>query len=259
MPDVLARALDDGVRHVCYCAGGLMPLQANRDPCSDITGAMFPLITVLEALRQRPGVRLQFLSSGGTVYGHPQSLPIAEDHPTNPVSVYGINKLAADKYVAMYSSSYGIPAVILRCSNVYGERQSVGRGQGVVATLLQRLMLGLPLPVFGDGKNVRDYLYVGDLVRAMLSMLWETEPFLLLNVGTGLGTSQLDLLATMEQVTSRSAPIEWQPGRPFDVQVNVLDTAPLRERIPWSPLRLQDGLRRTWDSMLEASALRAQC
>lgn len=240
----VADALGD-IDHVFWCAGGLMPADSNLDPATDAALALPPLLRTLEELRARPGVGLTFLSSGGTVYGNPTSLPVQESHPTDPLSSYGIMKLASEKYALMYAELYGIPVQILRCSNVYGELQPPDRGQGLIATALRHITDGEPIIVFGDGLNIRDYVYADDVADVMLRLATADEVPSVLNVGSNEGVTILDLVALIEDVTGRRATIEHQPDRGLDVRKIVLDTTALRHTVRWNPRPLRAGLERT--------------
>jgi len=246
----LSRALD-GVAHVVYSAGGLLPAESDLNPELDLTLSLPPLIATLDALREREGVGLTALSSGGTVYGRPRYLPVDEEHPTNPISSYGIVRLACEKYVAMYSERYHIPAQILRCSNVYGENQPAERGQGTIPTFLQRVLADEPLTVFGDGSIVRDYLYVGDLASVLLRLLDLPPEPRLLNVGSGDGASLNRLIDLVGDITRKRVLIDRRDVRPFDVQEIVLDISHLRSLIDFEPTRLEDGSRRTFEALRE--------
>jgi UDP-glucose 4-epimerase len=247
-PDVLDSALTD-VRQVVLCAGGLTPADSMASPVADLQASLSPLLAVLAALKRRPGTGITYMSSGGTVYGEPIRLPICEDHPTEPIVAYGITHLAGEKYIALYRRLYGVPARILRASNMYGERQPANRNQGVVAVFLRRIAAGEPIVVSGDGLIVRDYLYVRDLAAAITSLLRSDGGPTVLNVGSGEGTSLRELIGLIEEVTHLSARVEYAASRPFDVSRIVLDVSRLREIIPFHPLSLRNGLELTWRSL----------
>ena len=248
-PAVVRQAIE-GAGHVVYCAGGLMPAQSNLHPTADIELALPPLICLLEALRQRPGVGITFLSSGGTVYGDPHRLPVAEDHPTDPITSYGVMKLASEKYIRMYASLYGVAGRILRCSNVYGEGQPPDRGQGVIAAFLHRALTDQPIAIFGDGSVVRDYLYAGDLADLVVRLLRLGNQPELANVGSGVGTSLKQVVGLVEAVTGRTVRVEHKPGRAFDIGEIVLDISRLRRLVSFDPVPLEAGIRRTWDAIV---------
>ena len=249
----LNRALD-GVAHVIYSAGGLLPAESNLNPELDLTLTLPPLIATLDALRERQGVGLTVLSSGGTVYGRPRYLPVDEEHPTDPISSYGIVKLACEKYVAMYSQRHQLPAQILRCSNVYGENQPSDRGQGTVPTFLQQVLADEPITVFGDGSIVRDYLYVGDLANIVLRLLSVPSETRVINVGCGDGTSLNRLIDLVADITHKRVLVDRRASRPFDVHEIVLDISRLRSLLDFEPTRLEDGTRRTFEALREDSS-----
>jgi UDP-glucose 4-epimerase len=232
-----------GVTHVVYSAGGFMPAESNRDPALDASLTFAPLVTVLKSLSGRE-VSLTFISSGGTVYGEPQRLPVDENHPTDPISVYGIVKLAAEKLVTLHARHSALSARILRCSNVYGEHQPANRGQGAVATFIARLLDGKPVIVYGDGRIVRDYVYIGDLVTAALALAERPRHPVILNVGSGRGHSLNELIATIEEVSEGRLAVEHCPSRDFDVSEIVLDISRLRALIEYEPTPLNEGIGR---------------
>jgi UDP-glucose 4-epimerase len=245
---LLTRALD-GVEHVVYSAGGLLPAESNLNPRLDLTLSFPPLIAVLDALKEREGVGLTLMSSGGTVYGRPRYLPVDELHPADPISSYGIVKLTCEKYVGMYSQLYGLPAQILRCSNVYGENQPAERGQGAIPTFLQRVRADKHIAVFGDGSIVRDYLYIGDLAAVVLRLLALPPESRLLNVGSGDGTSINDLIDLVGDITDKRVRIQPSESRSFDVQEVVLDISRLRSLMDIKPTAVEVGVRRTYAAM----------
>ena len=242
--DLLAPHLGD-VDHVVYCASGLMPAESNRDPAADAHLSLPPLLNVLEILRQRPGAGITFLSSGGTVYGPSRAALIGEDHPTEPITSYGIMKLAGEKYVRMYERLYGVPATVLRCANVYGEHQPAMRSQGVVAVALDRAARGQAVPLYGDGSIVRDFVYVGDLARVIVDSIGAGGLPPIVNVGSGRGCSLAGLVDLIAEVLGRPVEVDRRPDRGFDVPRIVLDIALARRALGLEPTPLVDGLRRT--------------
>ena len=247
----------EGVRHVVFCAGTTTPADSvasheSSDPSVDL------LPTVLEAIRGRPGIGITYLSSGGTVYGHAIRSPIDEAHPTDPIVPYGAAKLAGERHLARYRQDWGVQGRVLRCANVYGERQRADRNQGIVAVFLDRLRRSLPLVVAGDGSVVRDYLYARDLAAAIVALIELDEGPDVINVGSGQGTSVSELVQLMEEVTGLRARTEHTPSRSFDVRHNVLDISRLRATIPFDPVPLRSGLERTWDALLRAEPVVAE-
>lgn len=242
----------ENVDHVMWCAGGLLPAESNLDPIADVRDALPPLLTMLEALRNRPGVSITFMSSGGTVYGNPMILPVPESHPLSPLSSHGVTKVAAEQYLGLYQDVHGVPVVILRCGNVYGEGQRGDRSQGVIAASLACARTSRAFPVFGDGSSERDYLYVGDLVDVACSLVGRSHVPRIVNVGSGRGTTVAQVLAVVESTTGTRLTLDPRPARPGDVSRVVLDTSLLQSIVPFDPLPLPDGIALTWTALVES-------
>jgi UDP-glucose 4-epimerase len=244
----LREALTD-VEIVFHLAWGSIHEVATRDPLHDIEMNVMPSVRLIEHCRTVGVQRLVFLSSGGTVYGPARYLPIDEAHPTDPISAYGVTKLAVEKYLHMYHHLYGLDYVVLRPSVPYGPYQDPRRRQGAVSVFLYRALKGEPLDVWGDGSVVRDYFFIGDLISAMVlaATTREIEGGRVFNIGGGRGYSLNELIQVVEQVTGRPAMVRYQPGRPIDVPSVVLDTSHAAACFQWTPqVELADGVVRTW-------------
>lgn len=248
---VLARALR-GTEQVVYALPAGVPQMPSPTPFADVRQALEPLLSVLSAMREHSARRIFFFSSGGSVYGNPRSLPVAEDAPTNPVSAYGVLKLAAEKYVAMYCDLYGIDYCVLRAGNVYGHGQAIVPGHGAVATILRAAAAGHGLRVFGDGQGLRDYVFAEDVGWLLAQLVRRTGLPSVLNVATGTGTSIIELVALVEQVTGRHIPVTHLAPRGFDVTSVVLDISRLQELVAWTPTPIQVGVSNDWRSLLSA-------
>jgi UDP-glucose 4-epimerase len=244
---LLERGLE-GVEHLIFSAGGLLPAASEEDPDRDAELTLGPVRTVLDALGSDPKVSLTYLSSGGTVYGEPESVPVAEDAPTAPVGAYGRLHLACEEAVLAHSREHGTRIRILRCSSVYGPHQHPDRGQGALVTFLNRIETGRPVEIFGSGGSVRDYVYAGDVARAVAQLLEVRGGPALVNVGSGEGTSLIDLLRLAERQAGRRAEVVQHPPREFEVGRIVLDIARLQSLVAFQPTPLQRGveLTRRW-------------
>jgi UDP-glucose 4-epimerase len=238
----LARAVD-GVDHVVYAAGGLMPAESEANPSQDVALTFPPLFALLDILNSRREVGLTLLSSGGTVYGAPSRLPVSEDHPTEPLSAYGVVKLAVEKFVAAYSRR-SFDARILRCSNVYGEGQPTHSGQGAIGTFVDRMARRESIVLYGDGSVVRDYIHVDDVATAALALAGRPPEPQVVNVGSGQGHSLREIVSLIEELTGTAALIERRPPREFDVPAIVLDVSRLAGLVDFRPLALRDGIAR---------------
>jgi UDP-glucose 4-epimerase len=240
----LERALD-GIGHVVYCAGGLLPKASEEEPERDEELTLAPLRAALGALRSRPETKLTYISSGGTVYGEPEQVPVPETAPTRSLGSYGRLHVACEEEIARHCEEHGLRARVLRCSTVYGEHQSPDRGQGAVVTFLHRIEHGLPIDLYGGGATVRDYVYAGDVARALVALLDREEEPAVLNVGSGEGTSLLDLLQLVEAQLGRAAEVRSHPERGFDVHRIVLDTSRLNALLDFQPTPLAAGIAKT--------------
>ena len=252
-PGALEAALD-GVGHVLYCAGGLLPAASEQDPERDAELTLRPLRAVLAALASRPATKLTYVSSGGTVYGEPESVPVPETAPTHPLGSYGQLHLRCEEEIERARSARGLVARILRCATVYGPFQRPDRGQGAVVTFLHRIERGETIDLYGDGGTIRDYVYAGDVARVARDLLDREGGPHLLNVAAGVGTSLLDLLRLAERQVGRKAVVERHPERGLDVHRIVLDVSRLRELTGFEPTPLAAGIERThaWLASLAA-------
>lgn len=248
-PVDLERALP-GAELVFHLISTTVPKNSNENPALDIESNIAGTARLLELLRRHPPRRLVFISSGGTVYGVPRVTPIRESHPTDPISSYGIHKLAIEKYLHMNHALYGLDYRVLRVANAYGERQRTDKAQGAVAAFLERALRGEPIQIWGDGSVVRDYVYAGDIAHAFLQVVQYQGQERVFNIGSGQGVSLNELVDAIATVIGRRPGVEYTPGRQFDVPINVLDISRAQQHLGWQPrTRLIDGLRRTYEWM----------
>ena len=200
-------------------------------------------LNVLEAVRPH-GAQLVFSSTGGAIYGECER-PAREEDERRPVSPYGTAKLAAEEYLATWNRLHGTRHVALRFANVYGPRQLAKLEGGVVAIFMDRLRAGESVTIFGDGEQTRDYVYVGDVVRAVLAAVGRDGG--VFNVGTATETSVNELFDGCRRV----AGVEMQPtyaaARPGDALRSVVDVSRSEQELGWRPQTpLEEGLRLTW-------------
>jgi UDP-glucose 4-epimerase len=223
-----------------------VPGSSMDDPAYDLTSNVVTSVNWLRRLAETRVRRLIFASSGGTVYGVPRTVPIDEEHPTDPISSYGITKLAIEKYVSTYASMLGIDYSIIRPSNVYGPGQRLHTGQGVIGVMADRALRGEPLELWGGGESLRDYLYVEDLTASVVSLLDYAGTERVFNVSSGEGHSVLDIVETLREQLGTLPEVVHKPVRGFDVPVNVLDSSRLQRATGWRPsVTLAEGVTRT--------------
>ena len=245
----LQQALE-GSEFVFHLASGSLPQSSNRDPHADVQVNLLGTLNLLDAARLTGVRRLVMVSSGGTVYGIPQAVPISETHPTDPICSYGITKLAMEKYVALYRQLHGLEGVVLRVANPFGPRQRLDAAQGVVPVFLGKALRHEPLQIWGDGSTVRDFLDVADVVAALLAVARYKGAESLFNIGSGQGLSLNQLIALLEQQLNRSLDVQYLPSRGCDVPTNVLCIDRAKEALNWAPkIPVADGLRRLCDSL----------
>jgi UDP-glucose 4-epimerase len=240
----------EGAELVFHLASGSLPQSSNRDPQADVQVNLLGALKLFEAARQAQVQRLVMVSSGGTVYGVPQQVPIPETHPTEPTCSYGICKLAIEKYVALYRQLHGLDGLVLRVANPYGERQRLDATQGVVPVFLGKALRGEPLQIWGDGSTVRDFLHISDVVVALLAAARYAGEERLFNVGSGEGLSLNQLVDLLGSELQRPLAVEYLPARGFDVPTNVLCIERAQRCLGWSPqVPVAEGLHRLCTSL----------
>jgi UDP-glucose 4-epimerase len=245
----------EGADAVVHLVSTTLPKSSNDDPVYDVHTNLVASLQLLDQMVARKVPRIVFISSGGTVYGVPQRLPVDESHPTEPQVSYGIVKLAIEKYLLMYQRLHGLKATILRVANPYGERQRVETAQGAVGVFLHNALLGKPIEIWGDGSVTRDYIHVSDVAEAFARALEYTGPHSVFIVSSGAGVSLNELIGMLEALLGRAVERRHLPGRAIDVPVNVLSNALAERELGWSPrVPLPEGLARTADWMRQALA-----
>ena len=247
---LLSRA--DSVVDLAYST---VPRTSFEDPIFDIVSNLPASVQLLQEAAAARIRKLVLVSSGGTVYGVARSLPISEDHSTDPISPYGITKLTIEKYARMFGVASGLPIVIVRPGNAYGEGQHAFSGQGFIATALHSICRRQAVGVFGPRGSIRDYVYVEDVARGIVAALDSGEAGEIYNIGTGEGRSNLDVLEVIKP-HARAAGYELQtmtlPSRPFDVPANVLDSRKLAAVSGWKPsVTFPQGIERAWRSVVD--------
>lgn len=233
----------DVVLHLAYTT---LPKNSNEDPLFDVQSNIVAALQMLNAMVAKKIPKIIFISSGGTVYGIPEYLPIDEQHPTDPLVSYGITKLAIEKYLHLYEHMHGIKTITLRVANPFGERQRIETAQGAVGVFLYRALAGDPIEIWGDGSVTRDYIYVGDVAEAFARAVEYSGPKNVFNISSGSGTSLNELIVLLEDMLGKPIARRYLSARPFDVPVSVLSNDLARAELHWSPATsLREGIVRT--------------
>lgn len=237
---------------VFHLASTTLPKTSNDAPTHDIQSNLVDTVRLLEACVASQVGKVVFLSSGGTVYGRVDRLPVDEEHPTLPLCSYGIVKLTIERYLHLFHCLYGLDYAVLRPGNPYGERQSPEGIQGAVAVFLGRVAAGQTIEVWGDGEIVRDFFHVSDLARACVLAGHAPNPALVCNVGSGEGLSINELLTRIEALVGRPFDVERQQARALDVPKLVLEIERAKRELGWRPgVALDEGLARSWEWTLD--------
>ena len=271
---VPSRILPEGVRYIAHDYGDLtflmevlkdvdevinlayatVPKTSSEDPIQDVLSNLPAAISLFKAASETSVRKLVLVSSGGTVYGKTKNVPISEDHPTNPISPYGITKLAIEKYAKMYNELKALPVVCVRPSNAFGEGQRPFTGQGFIATAIASILEQREISVFGEIGTIRDYIHVTDAANGIIAVLEHGIPGTCYNIGSGVGRSNQDVLDAVHPFAESAGlqvRVKRLPRRPFDVPVNVLDCTQLGKETGWRvTIPFKEGIERTWNWFL---------
>jgi UDP-glucose 4-epimerase len=250
----LIRRLLDENREAIHLAYATVPNTSFDNPLGDLIENLPPSVQLFAEAALR-GNRLVLVSSGGTVYGEANALPITEDHPTRPISPYGVTKLTLERYAHLYGAIHGLQVICLRPGNAYGEGQRPFMGQGFIATAIASAITSKPITIFGERGGIRDYIHVSDLAGGIVKALDYGEAGQVYNLGTGEGFSNMDVISRLSPLLARhgySFEISIQKVRKFDVRANVLDSKPLQIKTGWLPrVTFETGLESTINWLLD--------
>ncbi|HEX2417745.1 MAG TPA: NAD-dependent epimerase/dehydratase family protein [Micromonosporaceae bacterium] len=242
----IAEAAPDTVFHL---AAQIDVRASVADPTHDATSNVLGTVAVLEAAR-RAGVRKVVFVSSVAVYGSPITLPVTEDALPRPLSPYAVSKLAGEFYMHQYRELHGLDTTVLTLSNTYGPKQDPHGEAGVVAIFADALLSGGPTRVYGDGGNLRDYVYVGDVVDALVAAAARPGTGRRVNIGTGRPTSDLELHRLVADAVGVRAEPGTAPARQGDLREMVLDASVARGVLGWAPRTpLADGIKLTVEAL----------
>ena len=233
---------------VAHLAAQASVSRSVTDPMFDASVNVLGGLNLLDCCRRFGVRRVIYSSSGGAGYGDTDVLPTSEDHPTLPMSPYGITKVAMEHYVSAWSAIFGISGIALRYANVYGPRQNPQGEAGVVAIFCHRLLTGQTPVINGDGEQTRDYVYVEDVAAANLRALERPEASASVNIGTGVETSVNALYEWIREASGLRVEARHGPARPGEQRRSCLSPALAKRVLDWAPtVTLADGLKRTFD------------
>lgn len=227
------------------------------DPAFDAQVNIVGFLNMIEVARQNGLKRVIFSSTGGAIYGEQDFFPADESHPCRPISPYGVAKFATESYLYFYQAQYGIDYAAMRYANVYGPRQDPHGEAGVVAIFCGRLLENQPVTIFGDGEQTRDYVYVGDVVRANVAAVTATVTGSI-NIGTGVETSVNQLYRTLAGVAQSGHSATHAPARPGEQKRSVIAAGRAARELGWKPqVTLEEGLKHTYQFFQQRIAQRS--
>ena len=231
---------------VYHFASTTVPKTSNEDPIYDIETNLKGSVNLFRVAKEAGVRKIVFSSSGGTVYGIPNAIPITEEHPTNPICSYGIVKLAVEKYLHWFWTLHGLEYCILRMSNVYGERQPANGLQGVIPQIIDKALCCQEINIWGDGTVIRDYVHISDVVAAFLKAGSFAGDERIFNISSGQGHSILEIINLVETAVKQPLKIVHTASVASDVRVNILDNSRARIQLGWVPrVSFSEGISRT--------------
>jgi UDP-glucose 4-epimerase len=243
---ILERVLPE-CKTVIHLASSTTPGSSSRQPALEADKNITPTLRFLDILQGYENVHVIFVSSGGTLYGNPESTPVNETHPINPLSFHGAGKVALETFLRTFSTLPEKNATIVRPSNVYGPGQPLRSGFGVIRTMLEHVLRGTVMEIWGDGMSVRDFLYIDDMLSALIRLIdfpYDNNTY---NVGSGIGYSLNQLKEIIETVSGKKLSAVYRPSRKSDVKTIVLDSSLLSKQTKWHPtVSLEQGIELTW-------------
>jgi UDP-glucose 4-epimerase len=243
----LLKSLVNKVQYVFHLAACVGNLKSIEDPLFDMEVNVRGTLNVLQACIQS-GIKRMVYSSSASVFGEARYLPIDEEHPLDPESPYGVSKLAAERYCIAFQKVYGLPTVALRYFNVYGPRQGGSAYPNVIAVFFRKIKEGESLTVFGDGTQTRDFVFVGDIVRA--NIMAATHPAAIgqvFNIASGRENSVNHLVDLIPKITGHSGDVVHAEPRVGEVLRSLASIAKVQKTLGYEPATdLEKGLRLTW-------------
>lgn len=249
----IRKSLED-IDYVFHLVSSTLPAGSNENPVYDAESNLISSLRLFRECSDRKVKKVIFLSSGGTVYGVPDSIPITEEHPTKPICSYGIIKKTIEDYMYLFHQLHNLDYNVFRLSNPYGERQNPYAAQGAIAVFLNKILKDEEIVIWGDGEVVRDYIYIKDAAKALVTSLTADSKFKLFNLSAGIGYSLNQIIDVIKIVTGKTdVKIRYQEKRSFDVPVSVLDNSLIARELGWKPeTSLNAGIEATYKYFVNA-------
>lgn len=241
----------DFVFHLAAQVGNVKSIER---PEADAETNVIGTVRLLESCRTAP-VRRVVYSSSSAIFGEAEVLPVGEDHPQRPASFYALSKLTAERYALLAHELWGLPTVCLRYFNVFGLPMEENEYTGVISIFLRRVRAGQALTVYGDGGQVRDFVYVEDVVQANLLAALRGRPGGTYNIGSGQATSVVDLARVLGDIAGRQPEIAFAPERAGEVRRSVAAINRAREELGFDPeWDVRRGLAVLWERLRDEAS-----
>ena len=229
---------------IVHLVATIIPGSTFEDYKREYQQVIFPTIELMQYCAQKD-IKFVYFSSGGTVYGNRTDMtPFKETDPMAPISYYGWSKQMMENSILYVHRTAGLKYLIVRPSNPYGHGQNIHAKQGLIAVALGKILAGEPIVVWGDGSNVRDYIYIDDLCEVLCQLLEKDVCNTTLNIGSGVGASINDIIQVLRDVVSEEVQVEYQPARKVDVSHMILDTTHLKQYVNVEFTSLVEGVTR---------------
>ncbi|MGD8892617.1 MAG: NAD-dependent epimerase/dehydratase family protein [Desulfobacterales bacterium] len=243
---ILERVLPE-CKTIIHLASSTTPGSSSRQPLLEADKNITPTLRFLDILQNYKNLHMIFISSGGTLYGNPKSSPVNETHALNPLSFHGAGKVAIETFLRTFSAFPKINTTIVRPSNIYGPGQPFRSGFGVIPAMLEHIRRGTVMEIWGDGTSVRDFLYIEDMLAALVCLIDLPRDNNTYNVGSGIGYSLNQLKEIIESVCGKKLNAIYRPSRKIDVKTVVLDSSRLIKKTKWHPsVSIEQGIDLTW-------------
>ena len=234
---------------IVHLVATIIPGSTFEDYKREYQQVIFPTIELMQYCAQKD-IKFVYFSSGGTVYGNRTDMtPFKEADAMAPISYYGWSKQMMENSILYVHRTAGLKYLIVRPSNPYGHGQNIHAKQGLIAVALGKILAREPISVWGDGSNVRDYIYIDDLCEAVVQLLEKDVCNTTLNIGSGVGASINDIIISLKDVVSEEVKVEYLPARSVDVAHMILDTTELKKYVSIAYTPLKDGIARFYQDV----------
>ncbi len=238
-----------GIDYVFHYISLTTPGSSMNDPLIDVDTNIRGTVVLLGECAKAKVKKIIFPSSGGAIYGNQKKAVLGESDSQNPISPYAISKLTIEKYLEYFRLNRGLDYIIIRFSNPYGPGQNAVGSQGIIPIFLNLVRQGKPITIFGDGENVRDYIFIDDLVENTKKIAFKkNNKFRIYNIGSGKGATINQIVKTIQKVTEKKVKVKKMPARGIDVRKIALDISRAKKEIKYSlEISLEEGVRKTWE------------